>query len=160
VISAPPSESPLASAGMAFAHADRVSFPPPGSRPDEYSPHLSTRGQSAHRKRCPPGRVRWLSVGRLPIFLKLHNLWEGIFAIPPPLDYCWWKPEASDPAQFELQVPHWSPDFEFQEWHYAADSAESSDDWQAQEIPLDADTILILDSDPPVQDDFPEFLYD
>ena len=46
--------------------------------------------------------------------------------------------EASDPAQFELQVPHWSPDFEFQDWQQAAESAESATSWQATELTLDA----------------------
>ena len=94
----------------------------------------------------------------IEFLLKLHNLWEGLLAIPPPPDppfdvetlepirtlpeYQWWKPEASDPAQFELTAPHWSPDFEFQESQQAANSAESADatdSWQFQEIPLDAD---------------------
>ncbi|MEZ5327972.1 MAG: hypothetical protein R3F19_23240 [Verrucomicrobiales bacterium] len=57
-------------------------------------------------------------------------------------------------------MPHWSPDFEFQDWQQAAPSAESSDSWQALETPLDADTILVLDSDPPAQDEFPEFFCD
>ena len=68
----------------------------------------------------------------IEFFLKLYNLWEGILAIPPPPNppfdvetmepirtppvYTWWKPEASDPAQFELTTPHWSPDFESQDW--------------------------------------------
>jgi hypothetical protein len=112
----------------------------------------------------------------IEFFLKLHNLWEGLLAIPPPPeppfdvetmepirtppDYCWWKPEVSVPAQFELTVPHWSPDLEFQEWQQAADSSESATSWQAREIPLDANSILVLDAEYPVQDEFPEFLYD
>jgi hypothetical protein len=82
--------------------------------------------------------------------------------IRTPPDYQWWKPETSDPAQFELQVPHWSPDSEFQEWQQAANSAESADatdSGQFQEIPLDAERILVLDSDPPTQEEFPEIFY-
>jgi hypothetical protein len=53
-------------------------------------------------------------------FLRLHGLWEGLLAIPPPPDppfdvesmepirtieeWCWWRPEDSDPAQFHLTV--------------------------------------------------------
>jgi hypothetical protein len=112
----------------------------------------------------------------IEFFLKLHNLWEGILAIPPPPDppfdvetlepirtppeFQWWKPEASDPAQFELQVPHWSPDFEFQDWQQAADSAESATSWQATELTLDAERTLALDSDQPALEEFPEFFYD
>ena len=75
----------------------------------------------------------------IEFFLKLHDLWEGILAIPPPPnppfdvetlepirtppEFQWWKPEASDPAQFELQVPHWSPDFEFQDGYSGVNSA-------------------------------------
>ena len=80
--------------------------------------------------------------------------------IRTPPEFQWWKPEESDPAQFELQAPHWSPDFEFQEWQYSAELAESATSWQATELTLDADTILVLDSDPPAQDEFPEFFYD
>ena len=106
----------------------------------------------------------------------MEGVQEGLLAIPPPPgppfdvetmepirtppEYQWWKPEASDPAQFELLVPHWSPDFEFQEWHHAADSAASSDSWRAREIILDAEHTLVLDSDPPSQDEFPELFYD
>ena len=113
----------------------------------------------------------------IEFFLKLHDLWEGILAIPPPPDppfdvenlepirnppefQWWWKPEASDPAQFELQAPHWSPDFECQHWQHAAESAESATSRQATEFTLDADRTLVLDSDPPVQDEFPDFFYD
>ena len=80
--------------------------------------------------------------------------------IRTPPEFQWWKPEASDPAQFELQVPHWSPDFEYQEWQYCADSAESATSWQATELTLDAERTLVLDSDQPAQDEFPEFFYD
>jgi hypothetical protein len=89
--------------------------------------------------------------------------------IRTPPNYCWWKPEESDPSQFELTAPHWShwshwsPDFESQEWQQAAhlsDSSESNNAWQPKEIPLDADTILVLDVEDPVQDEFPEFFYD
>jgi hypothetical protein len=62
--------------------------------------------------------------------------------IRTPPDYCWWKPEVTDPAQFELTVPHWSPDLECQAWQQAAhlsESSESTDTWQPREIPLDAD---------------------
>ena len=58
------------------------------------------------------------------------------------------------PEQFELTVPHWSPDFELEVSQQAADSAEfadATDSWQVQEIPLDAERILVLDSDPPAQ---------
>ncbi|MEZ5327977.1 MAG: hypothetical protein R3F19_23265 [Verrucomicrobiales bacterium] len=100
----------------------------------------------------------------------------GLLAIPPPPDppfdvetlepirtppeFQWWKPEVSDPAQFELQVPHWSPDFEFQESQQAAQSGESATSWQATELTLDTERTLVLDSDPPAQDEFPEFFYD
>ena len=112
----------------------------------------------------------------IEFFLRLHNLWEGILAIPPPPDppfdvetmepirtppeYSWWKPEASDPAQFELSVPHWSPDFESQQWQQTATSPETTETSQVREISLDDDRILVLDPEPPVQDEFPEFLYD
>jgi hypothetical protein len=112
----------------------------------------------------------------IEFFLKLHNLWEGILAIPPPPDppfdvesmepirtppeYCWWKPETSDPSQFELQAPHWSPDGEFENWQQASDSTESATSWQATERTLDAERTLVLDSDPPAQDEFPAYLYD
>ena len=82
---------------------------------------------------------------------------EPIRTVP---EYCWWKPEVSDPAQFDLTVPHWSPDFESQEWQQTAhlsDSSESANSWQAREISLDADTILVLDAETPVQDEFSEF---
>jgi hypothetical protein len=108
--------------------------------------------------------------------LRLHGLWEGLLAIPPPPDppfdvecmepiltieeWCWWRPEDSDPAQFHLTVPHWSPDFESQEWQPTGDSPETSRAWQAQEITLDEDRILVLDADPPAQEEFPEFFYD
>ena len=97
----------------------------------------------------------------IEFFLKLHNLWEGILAIPPPPDppfdvetmepirnppdYCWWKPEVSDPAQFELTAPHWSPDFESQEWQ------------EPREIALDSERTLVRDADAPGQNEFPEF---
>ena len=80
--------------------------------------------------------------------------------IRTPPEFQWWKPEASDPAQFELQVPHWSPDFEFQDWQQAADSAESATSWQATELTLDAERTLALDSDQPALEEFPEFFYD
>jgi len=77
----------------------------------------------------------------------------------PPEFQCW-KPEASDPAQFELQIPQWAPDFEFQDWRQAAPSAESATSWMATERTLDADRTLVLDSDPSAQDEFPDFVYD
>ena len=88
---------------------------------------------------------------------------EPIRTPPEFPEFQWWKPEASDPAQFELTAPHWSPDFEFQESQQAANSAESADatdSWQFQEIPLDAERILVLDSDPSAQEEFPEIFYD
>ena len=36
----------------------------------------------------------------------------------------------------------------------------SATSWQATELTLDADRTLVLDSDPPAQDEFPEFFYD
>jgi len=78
---------------------------------------------------------------------------------------------------------HWSPDFESQEGQPTGDSPETSRAWQAQEIALD-DTatqrqrskaseatphslsdpmdkrILVLDADPPAQEEFPEFFHD
>ena len=80
-------------------------------------------------------------------------------------------------------MPHWSPDFEFQDWQQAAESAESATSWQATELTLDATALprerieggeallqslsatkdkrtLVLDSDQPAQDEFPEFFYD
>ena len=103
--------------------------------------------------------------------------------IRTPPEFQWWKPEASDPAQFELQVPHWSPDFEFQDWQHSAELAESATSWQATELTLDATALprerieggeallqslsatkdkrtLVLDSDQPAQEEFPEFFYD
>ena len=61
--------------------------------------------------------------------------------IRTPPEFQWWKPEASDPAQFELQIPHWAPDFEFQDWQQAAESAETSVSWQATELNLNATAI-------------------
>ena len=91
-------------------------------------------------------------------FLKLYNLWEGLLAMP--FRHQWWKPEASDPAQFELQAPHWSPDCEFQDWQHASDSVQNTKSWQATERLIDAERTLVLDADPPAQDEFPEFVYD
>lgn len=52
------------------------------------------------------------------------------------------------------------PDLEFQEWQQAADSSESATSWQDRKIPLDAERILVLDAEYPVQDGVPEFVYD
>jgi hypothetical protein len=54
----------------------------------------------------------------IEFFLRLHDLWEGILAIPPPPD-----------PPFDVET-------------------------------LDADSILVLNAEYPVQDDFPEFVYD
>ncbi len=127
---------------------------------------------------CPKCKTTMKVAGKvlrpeeIEFFLRLHSLWEGLLAIPPPPDppfdvetlkpirtqpeWCWWKPEESDPAQFELQVPHWSPDFD----SHQCQLGESLESWEAREITLDADRTLVLDSDPPAQDEFPEFLYD
>jgi len=42
----------------------------------------------------------------------------------------------------------------------AGDSPETSRAWQAREITLDDDRILVLDADPPAQEEFPEFFHD
>ena len=82
----------------------------------------------------------------IEFFLRLHGMWEGIIDIPPP-------PEA--PYDIETMEPIRVPAL----FRWAQeDESETLDashlPWQAPELPLDDERILVLDGDPGPPDEF------
>ena len=81
-----------------------------------------------------------------------RRLAEYLLRAPFSLQKITWKEETSTVI--------YPPDFESQESQPAGDSPETSRAWEAREITLDDDRILVLDADPPAQEEFPEFFHD
>ena len=80
-------------------------------------------------------------------FLRLHGLWEGVIALPPPPD----PPYDIETMEPIHAPPHlgWGNDGEGpprDEW------AEDQPAWQAPELPLDDGRVLVLDGDPLPED--------
>ena len=112
---------------------------------------------------CPKCKTTMKVAGKVirpeevEFFLRLFDLWEGVLAIPPPPDppfdvetleqirtppeFCWWKPNESDPFQFQLHA------------------VDESNPWEPPEVQLDDERVLVLDGDPhPLPpDEFPDF---
>ena len=84
-------------------------------------------------------------------FLQLHGMWEGIIDIPPPPD---------PPFDIDTMEPLSCPFERLLERRrqFTSSSANSPQvEWQAPELPLDDERILVLDADPAPPDDFPDF---
>jgi hypothetical protein len=93
----------------------------------------------------------------IEFFLRLLGLWEGIIDIPPPPEppfdvetmepieappgFYW--PEDDDPDAFRLESLDPSP----WEWPQAPAGIEDQPTWQAPELKLDDERILVLDGD-------------
>jgi len=82
----------------------------------------------------------------IEFFLRLHGMWEGIIDIPPP-------PEP--PYDIETMEPIRVPVL----WCWAEEQDSPTLDashvpWQAPELPLDDERILVLDGDPIPPDEF------
>jgi hypothetical protein len=75
-------------------------------------------------------------------FLRLHGLWEGIIALPPPP-----RPPFDIDTMEPLDVPpqcSWSDEIEPppEDWWRGDETG-----WVAPELPLDEDRVLVLDAD-------------
>lgn len=96
----------------------------------------------------PRGRLQ--RPEEIQFFLQLHGLWEGIIDIPPPPD---------PPYDIDTMEPLSCPFERLLERRPAAAGRASSGvrsydtEWQAPELPLDDERILVLDADPPPPDD-------
>lgn len=77
----------------------------------------------------------------IEFFLRLHGMWEGIIDIPPP-------PEP--PYDIETMEP-----LERRIHPASSKFRPSHAEWQAPELPLDDERILVLDADPAPPDEFP-----
>jgi hypothetical protein len=85
-------------------------------------------------------------------FLRLHGLWEGIIALPPP-------PRAPYDIETmeQFDVPSqwgWSGEIEppSEDWWPGEEAA-----WEATELPLDDGQVLVLDAkDPFPADEWPD----
>lgn len=76
-------------------------------------------------------------------FLRLHGLWEGILALPPPP-----QPPFDIETMEPLDMPSqwgWSDEIDPppEDWW----RGEENDDWHAPELPLDDGCVLVLDAD-------------
>ncbi|MGI8602714.1 MAG: hypothetical protein ACR2OZ_06905 [Verrucomicrobiales bacterium] len=77
-------------------------------------------------------------------FLRLHGLWEAIIALPPPPD---------PPFDVETMEPVGVPP----QWNWTEERVPPPSDgwtggepaWEAPELALDADRVLVLDADRP-----------
>jgi len=89
-------------------------------------------------------------------FLRLHGLWEGILALPPPP-----RPPFDIETMEPLDVPpHWGWSDEIEpppeDW-WRGDDLE----WQAPELPLDDGQVLVLDAEVPFPaDEWPVYRTD
>ena len=103
---------------------------------------------------CPCCKATMKVVGTMirreevEFFLRLHGLWEGIIALPPPP-----APRFDIETLEPLDVPRqwgWSDEIEAPpvDWWSGEESA-----WKAPELALDEERILILDADDPVPAD-------
>jgi len=90
----------------------------------------------------------------IQFFLRLHGLWEGILGIPPPPD-----PPYDIETMEPIRVPalfRWAHAQESESHAQESESLDSSHlAWQAPELPLDDERILVLDGDPIPPDEFP-----
>jgi hypothetical protein len=90
-------------------------------------------------------------------FLRLHGLWEGIIALPPPP-----RPPFDIETMEPLDVPPqwgWSDEIEPppEDWWRGAGDCE----WQAPELPLDDGQVLVLDAEDPFPaDEWPVYRAD
>ena len=80
-------------------------------------------------------------------FLRLHGLWEGVLALPPPP-----RPPLDIETIEPIDVPPqwgWSDDLKPppEDWWRGEEPA-----WDAPELPLDDGRTLVLDADDPVSD--------
>jgi hypothetical protein len=82
----------------------------------------------------------------IEFFLRLHGMWEGIIDIPPP-------PEP--PCDIETMEPIRVPAlFRWAQEEESETLDASQVPWQAPELPLDDERILVLDGDPGPPDEF------
>ena len=89
------------------------------------------------------------------LFLRLHGLWEGIIALPPPPD----PPFDIETLEPLDDPPHWGwtdgVEAPPPEWWSGGEPA-----WQAPERAIDEERFLVLDGDLVPADDYPLFATD
>ncbi len=107
---------------------------------------LKTWGEDPLRCPCCRGTMKnagmLLRRSEIEFFLRLHGLWEGIIALPPPPDPPF-NIETMEPIDIPLT---WSWSDQIgpppPEWWMEGDPA-----WTAPELPLDGENTLVLDAD-------------
>jgi hypothetical protein len=112
---------------------------------------------------CPCCKGTMKTVGTMirrdevEFFLRLHGLWEGIIALPPPP-----RPPFDIDTMEPLDVPpqwSWSDVIEPppEDWWRSHSDLE----WQAPELPLDDGQVLVLDAEDPFPaDEWPVYRVD
>ncbi|MDF1852921.1 MAG: transposase [Verrucomicrobiales bacterium] len=111
---------------------------------------------------CPCCKGTMKTVGTMirrdevEFFLRLHGLWEGVLALPPPP-----RPPFDIETMEPLDVPPqwgWNDEIEPppEDWWRGEEAA-----WQAPELPLDDGRVLVLDADDPFPaDEWPVYRAD